>query len=100
MIKMNNIEEIRSKLEELKPVLKDRFKVESIGFFGSYVRGEQKRGSDLDVLVEFSEPIGLFKFIELEDFLTEKLGVKVDLVMKDSLKPRIKESILKEAVYV
>jgi len=100
MIKMNNIEEKRSKLEELKPVLKDRFKVESIGFFGSYVRGEQKRGSDLDVLVEFSEPIGLFKFIELEDFLTEKLGVKVDLVMKDSLKPRIKESILKEAVYV
>jgi len=100
MIKMNNIEEIRSKLEELKPVLKDRFKVENIGFFGSYVRGEQKRGSDLDVLVEFSEPIGLFKFIELEDFLTEKLGVKVDLVMKDSLKPRIKESILKEAVYV
>ncbi|RLG75327.1 MAG: nucleotidyltransferase [Thermoprotei archaeon] len=97
---MNNIEEIRSKLEELKPVLKDRFKVENIGFFGSYVRGEQKRGSDLDVLVEFSEPIGLFKFIELEDFLTEKLGVKVDLVMKDSLKPRIKESILKEAVYV
>lgn len=74
--------------------------MKSIGFFGSYVRGEQKRSSDLDVLVEFSEPIGLFKFIELEDFLTEKLGVKVDLVMRDSLKPRIKESILKEAVYV
>jgi len=101
MIKMNNnIREIRSKLEELKPMLKDNFKVKSIGFFGSYVRSEQKRSSDLDVLVEFSEPIGLFKFIELEDFLTEKLGVKVDLVMRDSLKPRIKESILREAVYI
>jgi uncharacterized protein len=94
------IEEFKPKVEALKPVLAERFKVETIGLFGSYVRGEQKKKSDLDVLVEFSEPISLFKFIELEDFLSDSLGVKVDLVMKDSLKPRIKDSILNEAVYV
>ena len=95
---MKNIGEIKRKLKELKPTLRDRFKVESIGLFGSYVRREQKGESDLDVLVEFSEPVGLFKFIELEDFLSQELGTKVDLVMRDSLKPRIKERIIKEAI--
>jgi len=97
---MKKIEEIKSKLEELKPVLKEEFKVENIGLFGSYVKGEQKGKSDLDILVEFSETIGLFKFIELEDFLSKELGVKVDLVMKEVLKPRIKEEILREVVYL
>ena len=84
----------------LKPLLRERFKVQTIGLFGSYVRGEEKKTSDLDILVDFSETISLFKFIELEDFLTQELEVKVDLVMRDALKPRIKDSILKEAVYV
>lgn len=97
---MKKIEEIKKKLTELKPILKGKFKVESIGLFGSYVRREQKGESDLDILVEFSEPIGLFEFIELEDFLRGKLGVKVDLVMRKSLKNRIKEGIIKEAIYV
>jgi len=97
---MKKIEEMKSRLEGLKPILKAKFKVESIGFFGSYVRGNQKKTSDLDVLVEFYEPIGLFQFIELEDFLREKLGVKVDLVSKKALKPRIGECILKEVIYV
>jgi hypothetical protein len=87
-------------LELLKPDLKERFKVKTIGLFGSYVKGEQKDTSDLDVLVDFYEPISLFRFIELEDFLTQQLGVKVDLVMRDALKPRIKDNILSEAIYV
>jgi predicted nucleotidyltransferase len=91
---------LTNRLEQLKPLLADRFKVQTIGIFGSYVRGEQKKKSDLDILVEFSEPIGLFKFVELEDFLSQELNLKVDLVMKDALKPRIKDSILKEAIYV
>jgi predicted nucleotidyltransferase len=94
------LDEFKDKLEGLKPVLAEKFKVKTIGLFGSYVRGEQKKGSDLDVLVEFFEPISLFRFVELEDFLSQALGVKVDLVMKASLKPRIKESILNEAIYV
>mgnify|MGYP001077011587 CR=1 FL=1 len=97
---MGKIKEIKRELEELKPILREKFKVKSIGLFGSYIRGEVTRKSDLDVLVEFSEPIGFFEFIELEDFLSEKLDVKVDLVMEKTLKPRIKDRILKEAVYV
>jgi len=94
------IENLKSQIEALKPALRERFKVETIGIFGSYVRGEQKRKSDLDILVEFSETPSLFEFVELEDFLSQKLGVKVDLVMRDALKPRIRDSILSEAVYV
>jgi hypothetical protein len=95
-----NVDSLKGKLETLKPEVADKFKVKTIGIFGSYVRGEQKESSDLDVLVDFYEPISLFKFVELEDFLSKRLGVKVDLVMRDSLKPRIRESILNEAIYV
>jgi len=94
------IEEIKKALRGQKPTLRDRYNVESIGIFGSYVRGAQKKKSDLDVLVEFYRTIDLFTFVELEDFLSEVLGVKVDLVMKSTLKPRIKDRILKEAVYL
>jgi len=93
--------DIKSKLERLKPVLKERYQVETIGFFGSYARGEQNQKSDIDILVEFIEgnSIDLFDFIELEDFLTRQLGVKVDLATKKALKPLIKEQILKETIY-
>ena len=94
------MQDLTNRIEQLKPLLADSFKVQTIGIFGSYVRGEQKKKSDLDILVEFSEPIGLFKFVELEDFLSQELNLKVDLVMKNALKPRIKDSILKEAIYV
>ena len=97
---MKKIQETKKKLTALKPTLKEKFKVERIGLFGSYIRGEHKEESDLDILVEFSEPVGLFQFIELENFLREELGVKVDLVMRKSLKNRIKERIIKEAIYV
>jgi len=97
---MKSISEIKRELEKLKPLLKERFKVKRIGIFGSYLRKEAKKGSDLDILVEFSEPIGFFKFIELEDFLSQKLRLKVDLVLKKALKPFIKESILKETIYL
>ena len=99
---MKTLEEIRTRLEHLKPTLREEFKVKTIGVFGSYVRGEQKRGSDIDVLVEFYEDaeIGFFKFLDLEEFLSRKLGVKVDLVTKDALKPYIGKLILKEVVMV
>jgi predicted nucleotidyltransferase len=90
----------KNRLQILKPDLKEKFKVKTIGLFGSYVRGEQNDTSDLDILVDFFEPISLFRFIELEDFLSQELGVKVDLVMRDALKPRIKDGILNEAIYV
>jgi len=97
---MKEIEDIRTKLEKLKPVLKERYQVQTIGFFGSYAREEQNEKSDVDILVEFSEPntIDLFDFIELEEFLSKQLGIKVDLVTKGALKPMIKDQILKETI--
>jgi predicted nucleotidyltransferase len=95
-----NFDYFKKTLELVKPELKEKFKVKTIGFFGSSVRGAQKNTSDLDILVDFDEPISLFRFIELEDFLSQQLGVKIDLVMRDALKPRIKDSILNETIYV
>jgi predicted nucleotidyltransferase len=97
---METFEKLKDILAEHKQQLKDRYKVEEIGIFGSYVRKEQKKKSDLDVLVSFSETIDLFTFVELENYLSDILDVKVDLVMKDTLKPGLKERILNEAVYV
>jgi len=97
---MRNLEEIKKIINEHKPILEERFKVDSIGIFGSYVRKSQKEKSDIDVLVGFYETIDLFDFVELENFLREILSIKVDVVMKETLKPRIKDRILKEAVYI
>lgn len=97
---MTDVEEIKRKLSLHKSDLKKRFKVKTLGVFGSYVRGEQKRGSDVDVLVEFVEPVGLFEFMALEFYLSDLLGVKVDLVSKKALKPYIGEYIKREVVYV
>jgi uncharacterized protein len=100
IVAMKTLEEITATIEALKPQLRERFKVKTIGVFGSYVRGEQTSKSDVDVLVEFEEPIGLFEFMDLEFFLADTLGVKVDLVSKKALKPRIGERILEEVVMV
>ena len=99
---MKSLKEVTKKLEVLKPFLKSSFSVESIEVFGSYVRGEQTEKSDLDLLVTFSEPndIDLLKFIELRLLLKDKLGIDVDLIEKDAVKPRLKESIYSEAVEV
>ncbi|MBS7612147.1 nucleotidyltransferase family protein [Candidatus Bathyarchaeota archaeon] len=97
---MKSLEEIKSILAEHKNELRERFKVKGIGIFGSFVRGEQKKRSDIDILVEFEEPPSLFEFMDLEDYLSKLLGLKVDLVTRDSLKPRIGEHILREVVYL
>lgn len=96
---MKSKEEILRTIKKDLAYLKEKFKVKSIGIFGSYVRGEQTKTSDIDMLVEFDAPVGFFKFIELEDYLSEKLGAKVDLVTPDALKPLIKPHIMEEAVY-
>jgi predicted nucleotidyltransferase len=74
--------------------------VKEIGIFNSYVRGEQQDKSDLDILVDFEETIGLFKFVALERYLSQLIGVKVDLVMKSTLKPRIGKRIMDEVCYI
>jgi len=87
-------------LHQQIPVLAERYSVETLEVFGSYVRDEQKADSDLDVLVTFTEAPSLLTFIAIENYLSDLLGVKVDLVMKDSLKPKIGQQILREAIPV
>ncbi len=96
---MKTLEEIKTTLTKHKEKLRQNFKVKKIGIFGSYARGEQKETSDVDVLVEFEEPVG-FAFIHLADSLEELLGIKVDLTTKDAIKPNRWKYIKDDLVYV
>ena len=97
---MTQLDQIRRVLREQKPNLREKYGVEELGIFGSYLRGTQRKKSDLDLLVRFSGSVSLLEFIRVENYLSELLGVKVDLVMKDSLKPRIGKKILDEVELV
>ncbi len=92
-------QEIISILKERKEELEEKYKVKRIGVFGSFSRGEEKEDSDIDILVEFIEPVGFFLFIDLENYLSSLLGKKVDLVTKNALKPIIKNKIITDTIY-
>ena len=85
-------------LKKQMPELVERYRVKSLGVFGSYVRNEQTRRSDMDILVEFEQVPDLFKFMDLEEHLAKQLGVKVDLVPRRALRGEIGERILREVV--
>jgi hypothetical protein len=92
-----SLDDIKRILQQHKPELSEKWKVKSLGIFGSYVRGEARKSSDLDLLVEIDDPkMGLLKFIALENYLSNLLGVKVDLVEKQTLKPAIGRRVLEE----
>ncbi|MCU0848819.1 MAG: nucleotidyltransferase family protein [Spirochaetes bacterium] len=97
---MKKLNEIEAKISGIRDKLKTDYKVKTIGIFGSYARGENGPESDVDILVEFLEPVGFFKFMELEEYLEAALEIKVDLVSKNALKPFIGRSILSEVVYI
>lgn len=95
-----NTENILRTLREELPCLREKFNVESLQLFGSYVKQKQTPGSDVDILVTFSEVPGFIKFINLENYLSDKLNLQVDLVMEDALKKKIGDRIKEEAVSV
>ncbi len=78
----------------------DKFGVKSLAIFGSVARNEAQPDSDVDILVEFAKPVGLFEFVDLKDYLQNLLGCPVDLGTPTSLKPRLHDQVLKEAIYV
>lgn len=94
------VTEVIAKLREHMPLLAEKYHVRRLEVFGSYVRGQQRKRSDVDILVEFSETVDLFTFVELQELLGRILGLRVDLVMKEALKPQIREKILKETLAV
>jgi uncharacterized protein len=87
-------------LQTLQGEIEQRFKATVKGIFGSYARGEERKESDLDLLVDFHEGADLFDYVGLTQFLEEKFHCKVDVVPCDTLREEIKENILKEAVYL
>ncbi|MFB3888962.1 MAG: nucleotidyltransferase family protein [Candidatus Bathyarchaeia archaeon] len=95
-----SLDEVKHRLQELKPELKEKFKVETIDIFGSYARGEQTDKSDLDILVTYSEIVDLLTTARLRRYLKRKLHVKVDVVSKKFLNEHIKDQVLEEAVSV
>lgn len=99
---MTKLNQIKQKLNQNLNQLKQKYHITQLGIFGSYIRGEATENSDLDILIEFDPQarFGLLTFCEIENYLSELLTVKVDLVMKDSLKPHISQNILQEVVYL
>ena len=93
-------EEIINIIRSSKPILEARFGVMRLGLFGSFVREQQRKKSDIDLLVSFDREIDLFDFIDLREFLESRLHNKVDLVMESALKPAIGRRILSEVEYV
>ena len=96
---MKSRDDVIAILKKELPKLRKLYHVSRIALFGSYARGEQRRGSDIDLLVEFEEPVGFIEFMNLEFYLKKLLGVRVDLVTPDALKPITRPRILKEAIY-
>ena len=94
-----NLEQLTRKLHEELPLLQQKFSVKSLAVFGSVARNDA-RPRDLDLLVDFYEPPGLFGFVALENHLADLLGIKIDLVMREALKPRLGNNILQEMVVV
>ncbi|MEE8329510.1 MAG: nucleotidyltransferase family protein [Thermodesulfovibrionia bacterium] len=97
---MTTLKEIKEILEKHKEEVSREYKVNEIGIFGSFVRGKQKKRSDIDILVKFDELPDIFKYIDLEDYLRKILRRKVDLIRKEAIRPELKKRILKETIYV
>lgn len=93
-----DFKQVKIVLVKEKPLLEKKFHVKTIGVFGSYARGEQTENSDIDILVEFSKPVGL-EFIDLKAHLEKLYGKQIDLATVKALKPQIKENILNETKY-
>lgn len=95
-----DLQDLLSQLARMLPELSARYRVASLGVFGSFARQKQRPGSDLDLLVTFHETPSLFTFIKLENHLSDALGQKVDLVMESALKPAIGKRIRAEVIRV
>jgi len=97
---MKTIDEIKTILAQHKKELRQTHRVKKIGIFGSVVREEQRRGSDIDLLAEFEEPVSLLDIVGAEIYLKKILKARIDLIPKEDLRPELRKRILKETVYV
>ncbi|MDU9048708.1 MAG: nucleotidyltransferase family protein [Candidatus Electrothrix sp. Rat3] len=96
----NSLDTVKHRLAEQKSLLKNKYRISRLGIFGSYIRGEQRNGSDVDVLIDYDKAPSLIELIEIENMLSDLLGLKVDLVTSRGLKPQLRQHILDEVVYL
>ncbi len=94
------LQQILTQLRELLPSIKEQYNVKEIEVFGSYVRSEENSSSDLDILVTYSKTPSLLQFVNLKNYLSDSLGLEVDLIMRESVKPNLSENIFKETLAV
>ena len=99
-VKVTNLEEIKELIERHRPELKRQFHVIRIGVFGSYARGDQKKGSDVDFLVSFDKTINYFELAGLKICIEEITGLKSDVVPSHNLRPEFSENVYKEVIYI
>ncbi|MDA8325596.1 MAG: nucleotidyltransferase family protein [Nitrospiraceae bacterium] len=97
---MKELEKIKDILNKHRDELRGKYKITEIGIFGSYIRGEQNKESDIDILVEFSEPVSLLDLIGAENYISDLVRRKVDLVPREDIRPELKRVILDEVVYI
>lgn len=97
---MKTFQEIKKILTENKEKIRGNYKVKRLGIFGSYVRGDQREDSDVDILVTFEEPISLLKLVNFENYLQDITGTKVDVIPEKSIRPELRENILNEVSYI
>jgi predicted nucleotidyltransferase len=97
---MTSLDAVKRCLTEQKFLLQNKYHISRVGIFGSYIRGEQRSGSDVDVLIDYDKAPSLVALIEIENMLSDLLGMKVDLVTSKGLKPQLRQHILDEVVYL
>ena len=97
---MKTLNEIRQVLSLQKQSICEIYRITEIGVFGSYARGDETETSDIDILVDYQTAPTLIMLVELRDYLSQLFGIKVDIVTKNGLKPRIRERVLAEVVYI
>lgn len=97
---LKSLDEIKAILLECKHELEQKFQVKSLSLFGSYIRGQQNEESDLDILIEFSNPVSLLHIVTVENYLSDLLEIPVDVILERSLRKELKSAILKETIPV
>jgi uncharacterized protein len=92
--------EIKAILLNLKSILREQYRVTTLGIFGSYARNEQHQESDVDILIDYIQPPSLVKVVALRDWLTELLNINVDIVTRNGLNPEIQDQVLSDVIYL
>ncbi len=97
---MKNLEEIKAILAQVKSLVQEKYHISELGIFGDYVQGEVKENSQVNILIDYTEPPSLLDLVEMEYYLSDLLKVKADVISKNGLKGKRKERIMSEVIYV